>query len=113
MPFLLWGRGDMDVSLVSFTITVETDSRTFIVSQDPLIHLRRSTTGPRSAPNFFWGRNVEILNFAREPVFAQFLCSDLCDESIGTVGIDHAGLIVSYEELYVPLLKEVQNLEEK
>ena len=31
-------------------------------------------------------------------------------ESIGTVGIDHAGLIVSYEELYVPLLQEVQNL---
>ena len=33
-------------------------------------------------------------------------------ESIVTMGIDYARSVVSYEELYMPLLQEVQNLKE-
>ncbi len=88
----------MGVSLASFTITVVMDSRTFIVGIHCYVFvvLRHVDELPMT-----WGRHVEIVNFA---IFAHFPCSELCGKSIGTVGIDHAGFIISYEELCMPLL---------
>ena len=98
----------MGISLFSFTITVEVGFRTFIVGT----HRSFLIVVLRHVNDLVRRRHVDVANFARKPVFAQFLCFAPRGESIGTVGIEHAGLIVSYEELYVPMLQEVQNLEE-
>ena len=98
----------MGVSLFSFTTTVKVGFRTFIIGiQSSFLVIVRHVNGLLRC----WGRLVgDVANRARHPVFAWFGCSHLGSESIITMGIDDASLVFSYEELYVPLVQEVQNL---
>ncbi len=99
----------MGVSLVTFTITIVVEFRTFFlgIQCSFVIVLRHVDSQPRC-----WVGQVNVVDRARQPVFAQFLCSHLDGESILTVGLKNARLVVPHEELHVSLLQEIQDLED-